>query len=119
MNSILQKLEAMNNIRNRVQLIGNLGKDVELKQTEGGSAFARASLATKDIYKNNRGERVVDVQWHQIVGWGKIAENMQVFLTKGREVAITGKLRHRSYQDAEGQTKNISEIVVNEFLLLS
>ena len=109
----------MNNIRNRVQLIGNLGKDVELKNTEAGSSFARASLATKDIYKNSRGERVVDVQWHQIVGWGKVAENMQVFLKKGKEVAVTGKLRHRSYQDAQGATKNISEIVVNEFLLLN
>ncbi len=109
----------MNSIRNRVQLIGNLGKDVELKQTEGGSAFARASLATKDIYNNKQGQKVIDTQWHQIVAWGKVAENMEVFLKKGKEVAVTGKLRHRTYQDAEGITKNISEIVVNEFLLLN
>lgn len=109
----------MNNIRNRVQLIGNLGKDIELKTTEAGSSFARASLATKDIYKNSRGERVIDTQWHQLVGWGKVAENMEVFMKRGKEVAVSGKLRHRTYQDQDGNTKNISEIVVNEFLLLS
>ena len=109
----------MNNIRNRVQLIGNLGKDVELRKTESGSSFARVSLATKDIYKNREGERVVDTQWHQIVAWGKLAEMMEPLLKKGKEVAINGKLQHRSYQDAEGQTKYVSEVVANEFLLIN
>lgn len=108
----------MNNIRNRVQLIGNLGKDIELKKTEAGSSFARVSLATKEIYKNKEGERVIDTQWHQLVGWGKVAEVMEQLLKRGKEVAVTGRLRHRTYQDAEGNTKNISEIVVNEFLLI-
>lgn len=109
----------MNTIRNRVQLIGNLGKDVELKKTESGSSFARASIATKDVYKNSHGEKVIDTQWHQVVGWGKVAENMVTLMKRGAEVAIIGKLRHRTFQDAEGINKNISEIVVNEFLLLN
>ena len=119
MNIVQQNLQAMNNLRNHVQLIGNLGRDAELKTTENGKSFVRASLATKDIYKNQTGERVVDVQWHQLIAWGKVAENMQIFLKKGKEVAVTGKLRHRSYQDKTGSMRNVSEIVVNEFLLLS
>ncbi len=109
----------MNNIRNRVQLIGNLGKDVEFKQLENGQSLAKVSIATKDVYKNAKGEKVVDVQWHNLVGWGKTADNMQVFMKKGKEVAIQGKLRHRTYDDKEGVKKYTSEIWVNEFLLLN
>ena len=75
----------MNNLRNKVQLIGNLGKDIEWKQLENGNSIARATIATKEVYKNTEGEKVVDVQWHNLVGWGKVAEIMNVLLKKGKE----------------------------------
>jgi len=109
----------MNNLRNRVQLIGHLGKDVEFKELENGNALARVSIATKEIFQNSKGERVVDVQWHQLVGWGKLAEMMQVLCKKGKEVAVQGKLTHRTYEDKNGQMRFLSEIVVNEFMLLN
>ncbi len=109
----------MNNLRNRVQLIGHLGKDVEFKELENGNALARVSIATKEIFQNSKGERVVDVQWHQLVGWGKLAEMMQVLCKKGKEVVVQGKLTHRTYEDKNGQMRFLSEIVVNEFMLLN
>ena len=109
----------MNNLRNRVQLIGHLGKDVEFKELENGNELARVSIATKEIFQNSKGERVVDVQWHQLVGWGKLAEMMQVLCKKGKEVAVQGKLTHRTYEDKNGQMRFLSEIVVNEFMLLN
>lgn len=109
----------MNNLRNNVQLIGNLGKDVEFKQLDNGNAIARVSIATKEVYKKNDGEKQVDTQWHQLVGWGKVAEIMQVLLTKGKEVAIKGKLSHRSYIDKSGEKRFRSEVVVSEFMLMN
>lgn len=108
----------MNNLRNKVQLIGNLGRDVEFKQLENGSAIARVSIATKEVYKNPKGEKIIDVQWHQLVGWGKVAEIMHVLLKKGKEVAVQGKLTHRSYEDEQGHKRQVSEVVVDEFMLI-
>jgi len=109
----------MNNLRNRVQLIGHLGKDVEFKALDNGNALARVSIATKEIFQNSKGERVVDVQWHQLIGWGKLAEMMQVLCKKGKEVAVQGKLTHRSYEDKDGKKRYLSEIVVSEFMLMN
>ena len=109
----------MNNMRNHVQLIGSLGKEVEYKQLENGNAIARVSIATKEVFKNNQGERIVDLQWHHLVGWGKIAEIMHVLMKKGKEVAIQGKLTHRSFDDPEGNTRYLSKIIVNEFMVLN
>jgi single-strand DNA-binding protein len=109
----------MNQLRNKVQLIGNLGKDVDFKKLESGQTLARVSLATKDVFKNHKGEKIVDTQWHTLVGWGKTAENMNVFLKKGKQVAINGQLRHRTYEDKEGVKKYVSEIWVSEFMLLN
>ncbi|MCB0547035.1 MAG: single-stranded DNA-binding protein [Phaeodactylibacter sp.] len=109
----------MNNLRNKVQLIGNLGKDVEFKQLKDGNAIARVTIATKDVYRNPKGEKVVDVQWHNLVGWGRVAEIMQVLLKKGKEVAVQGKLTHRSYEDKSGQKRFISEVIVEEFMPLN
>jgi len=106
----------MNNLRNKVQLIGNLGKDIEWKQLDNGNSIARATIATKEIYKNADGEKVVDVQWHNLVGWGKVAEIMNVILKKGKEVAVQGKLTHRTYEDKDGQKRYISEVIVSEFM---
>ncbi len=109
----------MNNLRNQVQLIGHLGKDVEFKELESGKKVATASLATKSIYQNKKGEKVVETQWHKIVGWGKNATNMESFLRKGKEVAVRGKLTYRKFTDKSGQARYLTEIVVKELLLVS
>jgi len=108
----------MNSLRNSVQLIGNLGRDVEYKNFDSGSTKASFALATNDYYKNNKGEKVQDTQWHNIVAWGKMAENMTAMLKKGSQVMVRGKLVNRSYEDKEGTMKYITEILVNEFLTL-
>ena len=108
----------MNALRNRVQLIGRLGQDPEVKQTKNGRTLARFSLATTEIYKNSQGERTEETQWHPIVVWGERAEIAGKYLRKGKEVALEGKLVHRSYDDADGNKKYITEVVVNEFLML-
>ena len=109
----------MNTLRNSVQLIGNLGKDIELKAFDNGSKLAKFSLATNEYYKNNKGEKVQETQWHNVVAWGKTAELMEKVLNKGSEVAIRGKLTHRSYDDKEGVTRYVSEIVAQEFVKIT
>ena len=108
----------MNALRNRVQLIGRLGQDPEVKQTKNGRTLARFSLATTEVYKNSHGERQEETQWHPIVVWGERAETVSKYLRKGKEVALEGKLVHRTYDDADGNKKYITEVVVNEFLML-
>lgn len=114
-----KKNNNMSNLRNNVQLIGRLGKSPEVKQLESGRFVANVSIATNDIYKNAKGEKVIETQWHNLVAWGKNAENFQKILNKGDEVAIQGKLIHRSYEDKDGVTRYVTEIVVNEFVKLS
>jgi single-strand DNA-binding protein len=109
----------MNNVRNSVQLIGNLGREVQYKRLDNGSSLARVSLATRDVFRNAQGEKVVNVQWHQLVGWGKTAETMHKLLQKGQEIAVKGKLTQHSYTDREGRKRFRSEVVVNEFLLMN
>jgi len=109
----------MNNIRNFVQLIGRVGKDVELKIFDQGKTLARITIATNDYYKNNRGEKVQETQWHNCIAWGKTAELMESMLSKGSEVIVSGKLTHRSYEDKEGKTRYSTEVVISEFMALS
>lgn len=109
----------MNNLRNRVQLIGNLGNNPEVKKFDQGKTMAKMSLATSETYKNAKGDKVTDTQWHNLVAWGNTALIAEKYLEKGKEVAIEGKLIHRSYEDKEGVKKYISEIVVNEILMLT
>ena len=109
----------MNQLRNHVQLIGNIGKDVECRKLESGQTIARALIATKEVYRNSAGERVVDTQWHRLVGWGKVAEMMPVLLKKGKQVAVQGKLTHRSFEGKDGQKRRISEVIVSEFMAIN
>lgn len=109
----------MKSIKNTVMLIGNLGKDPEVKQLESGKNLARFSLATSDTYKKENGEKITDTQWHNCVGWGKTAELMANLLKKGKEVAVRGKLTYRNYEDNNGVKRSIPEIVVSEFALLN
>jgi len=105
-------------LRNRVQLIGNLGNAPEIRKTETGKKLVRFSVATNESYKNSNGEKVTETQWHHLVAWGKLADIAEKFLNKGTEVAIEGKLINRNYTDKEGIKKYITEIQVNELLLL-
>lgn len=108
----------MNALRNKVQLIGNLGMDPEVKSLEGGKKLAKMSIATNEIYKNSNGEKVTETQWHNLIAWGKTAEIVEKFLKKGSEVAIEGKLINRNYTDKEGVKRYITEIEVSEVLML-
>jgi single-strand DNA-binding protein len=106
-------------LKNKVQLIGNLGGNPEVKNTESGKKLARFSIATSEEYRNAKGDKVKETQWHNMVAWGKVAEIVEKFLLKGSEVAVEGKLIYRNYNDKEGNKKYITEIQVNELLLLS
>ena len=108
----------MKNLRNRVQLIGNLGKDPEIRNLENGKTVANFSMATSETYRNTSGEKITDTQWHNLVAWGKTAEIIEQYLQKGSEVAVEGKLIHRSYEAKDGQKRYVTEIVVDELLML-
>jgi single-strand DNA-binding protein len=108
----------MNALRNKVQLIGNLGNDPEIVNLDGGNKLAKFSIATNETYKNAKGEKVTDTQWHNVVAWGKTAEIVENYLTKGNEVAVEGKLTHRSYETKEGEKRYVTEIRCNELLML-
>jgi single-strand DNA-binding protein len=105
-------------LKNKVQLIGNLGNSPEVRTFEGGRKMARFSMATNENYRNAEGERITETQWHNLIAWGKLADIVERFLEKGKEVAIEGKLINRYYQDREGNKRYITEIQVNELLLL-
>ncbi len=109
----------MKNLKNNVRLIGNLGRDPELRALESGRSVARVTLATNSNFRNGQGEIVKDTQWHSLIAWGKTAEQMHKILQKGTEVIIDGMLTHRMYEDNNGQTRKISEILVQDFTILS
>lgn len=104
-------------LKNKVQLIGNLGNNPEVKSLEGGKKMARFNVATNENYRNSKGEKVTETQWHNLVAWGKVAEIAEKYLQKGSEIAIEGKLINRSYNDKDGNKKYITEIQVNEILM--
>lgn len=109
----------MNTLRNSVRLVGNLGMDPEVKSFDTNKKLARLSIATNDSYKNDKGERVTDTQWHNLVFWGAQAKLAEDFLKKGDEVAIEGKISNRSYVDKDGIKRYTNEIIVNEFLKIT
>ena len=108
----------MNTLRNKVQLIGNLGQNPEVKELNGGKKVAKFSLATNETYRNKAGEKITDTQWHNLVAWGKTADVIEKYLKKGSEVAVEGKLLNRNYTDKEGVKRYVTEIQVNELLML-
>lgn len=118
-NFATQFLSIMSTLRNRVTLIGHLGQEPEVKVLGEEKKLARFSLATSETYTNEKGEKVTDTQWHNLVVWGKLADLSEKFLQKGKEIAIEGKLVTRSYTDKDQVKRYITEIVVNEMLLLS
>ena len=108
----------MSTLRNKVQLIGNLGNDPEIVTVASGRKLAKFSMATNESYKNNKGERITDTQWHYVVAWGKTAELIELYLGKGKEVALEGKLVTRSWVDPEGQRRYAAEVHCHNLLML-
>lgn len=113
------KSNNMNTLRNSVRLVGNLGMDPEVKVFDTNKKLARLSIATNDSYKNDKGEKVNDTQWHNLVFWGAQAKLAEDFLKKGDEVAIEGRISNRSYVDKDGVKRYTNEIIVNEFLKIT
>lgn|SRR5512133_3954650 len=113
-----QKLKVMNSMKNRVTLIGNLGMDPEIKTTETGKKVTHFTLATNDGFKNADGQKITETTWHNCVAWNGLAETVTRFLKKGKEVAVEGRIVYRTYEDKKGITKNTTEIVLNDLVLL-
>ena len=109
----------MNTLRNKVQLVGNLGTQPEIINLDSGKTLAKFTMATNESYKNAKGEKVQDTQWHNIVAWGKTAQIIEQYVNKGQEVAVEGKLSYKNYQTKEGEKRYVTEIVITELLMLS
>lgn len=106
----------MNTLRNSVRLVGNLGMDPEIRALDNNRKMARISIAVNESYKNDKGEKITDTQWHSLVMWGAQAKLAEDYLKKGDEVAVEGRLSSRSYTDKDGNKRYVTEVVVNEFL---
>ncbi len=108
----------MNAMRNKVQLIGHVGQEPEIKTFDENRKLATITIATNDYYTNDKGEKVEQTEWHRVAAWGKLAEIIEKYVDKGKEVAIEGKLTHRSYDDKDGNKRYVTEVVANDILLL-
>ena len=104
---------------NKVMLIGNLGRDPEIRNMDNGAKKASFSLATSESYQNRDGERITQTEWHNVVLWRGLAEVAEKYLKKGQQVYIEGKLTHRSYMGKDGTTKYITEVIGRDMTLLS
>ncbi|MFD2908705.1 single-stranded DNA-binding protein [Flavobacterium ardleyense] len=105
-------------MKNSVQLIGHVGQEPEIKNLEGGKKLANLSIATNEVYYRENGDKVEQTQWHRVTAWGKTADIIERFVTKGKEIAIGGKLSHRSYDDKDGIKRYVTEVIADEVLLL-
>ena len=105
-------------MKNSVQLIGHVGQEPEIKNLEKGKKLANISIATNEVYYKENGDKVEKTEWHRVTAWGKAADIIEKYVTKGKEVAVEGKLTHRSYDDKDGNKRYITEIIANEILLL-
>jgi single-strand DNA-binding protein len=108
----------MNALRNKVQLIGRLGKDPETFHFDGGKTKCAFPIATNETFRGSDGEKVERTQWHDVIMWGGLAEVSGQYLKKGSEVAIEGRLTYRTFEDAEGHTRYVTEVVASEMLML-
>lgn len=108
----------MSTLKNHVQLIGNVGQEPTITNLESGKKVARFSLATNEYYKDAKGEKQTETNWHTVVAWGKTAEIIEKYVEKGKEVGVAGKLKSRSYEDKEGIKRYVTEIEAIEILLL-
>lgn len=108
----------MSNLRNSVRLVGFLGNDPEVKVVANNKKVARVSIATNDFYKNDKGEKVEETHWHNLVMWEKNAALAESYLHKGSEISIEGRLNSRVYTDKAGVKKYFTEVVVNEVMFM-
>jgi single-strand DNA-binding protein len=103
----------------KIILVGNLGRDAELRYTPGGAAVATLNLATTEVFKDREGQRKEDTQWHRVILWGKTAESLQDYLTKGKQIYVEGKLQTRKWKDKDGNDKYTTEVRGDRVVLLS
>lgn len=108
----------MNNMRNKVTLIGHMGNAPELKTFEGNKKMVRVSIATNEAYTNKKGEKVNDTTWHNVVAWGPLAETVSKYTQKGSEIAVEGRLVNKTYTDKEGIKRYSTEVHMNDLVLL-
>ena len=109
----------MNNLRNRVQLIGAIGEQIQYSKDARGEPMFRTALATKEVAKSKAGKKMVKLEWHHLVASGQTAEFMNTLLKKGHKIALEGKLKQHTFKDKEGIARYYSEIVVDEFVLIA
>jgi single-strand DNA-binding protein len=117
-NQLTKTIKYLYAMKNSVQLIGHVGQEPEIKNLEGGKKLANISIATNEVYYRENGDKVEQTQWHRVTAWGKTADIIERFVTKGKEIAIEGKLTHRSYDDKDGNKRYVTEVVANEILLI-
>jgi len=108
----------MNALRNTVQLIGYTGGEPEVKVFAKGKKLAVITLATNEVFTNEKGEKIKETQWHKLIAWGKQAEVVEQYVAKGKEIAVQGKLTYRTYEDNAGEKHYITEIIIKDLLLL-
>ena len=108
----------MNAMKNTVQLIGHVGQEPEIKNFDGGKKVANITLATNDVYYKENVDKVEKTEWHKVKAWGKVAEIIEKYVTKGKEICIEGKLTYSDYLDKNGEKRYVTEIVANDILLL-
>ncbi|MEN9335177.1 MAG: Single-stranded DNA-binding protein [Bacteroidota bacterium] len=106
----------MNALRNNVQLIGQVSQEPEIKLFEK-SKRASLTIATNEVYYRDNGDKVEQTEWHRVTAWGKLADIVEQHVVKGKEIAVEGKLTHRSYDDKTGEKRYVTEVVANELLL--
>ncbi|OFW02961.1 MAG: single-stranded DNA-binding protein [Acidobacteria bacterium RIFCSPLOWO2_02_FULL_68_18] len=103
---------------NKVILVGNLGRDAELRYTPGGAAVATLNLATTEVWNDKQGQRQEKTEWHRIVLWGKQAETLQEYLVKGKQIYVEGRLQTRQWDDKDGNKRYTTEIKADRITLL-
>jgi len=108
----------MNNLKNKVQLIGNIGQTPEIRTFDNGNKVANFTMATNEQFTNTKGEKITNTQWHNLVAWGKTAEIVENYIKKGTEIAIDGKIQYETYDDKDGNKRYTTKIQVNEILML-
>ena len=108
----------MNALRNKVQLIGRLGQDPEIRTLESGKKVAHFNIATNESYRNSEGTKIDETTWHSIVAWNSLAELVSRYLSKGKEVCIEGRINYRTYSDKNGMQKNVTEIVATDLVIM-
>ena len=108
----------MNGKRQQVILVGNLGRDAELRYTPGGAAVATLNLATTEVWNDRNSQRQEKTEWHRVVLWGKQAESLQEYLTKGKQIYVEGRLQTRQWDDKDGNKRYTTEIKADRITLL-